>query len=734
MLAIISRNFIPKLLLIIFLSFTYNLSYGQVTLECAFENGHLPHINKSGIEIVLTNPDIPDSLDYYKDLHDNAKFDSNSQFKISKIGHTQSSLKISMDIDNDASLVTTPNKPRGFDIKTNESQILARFEIPIGSDKPSINVNGAKGELFTKLPPGSITIYGQNLNGVKKILTIPDLSPEIIDSDRTDDSCSLKLTPGLVTSKKVQMAMVFFRYDIKDNILIRDTTPFEATDIEVSSFHRLDVGHSHVYSDEISSSKQLDLTLKGDFIGLEKGKLNANSEEQIVNNINIISVNDSEMELKIQLIESVSIENMKTLKLSVTNSDSTKLFFSELSIYPTPEITEVTNTTQKSSNFIISKDLYQNFEIEGKNLDYIEIDSLQDGFEVFTQKNHKYKMVITKHFEPGTKSLKYRYGDGATIKGEGIFQIEFINPTIPQPLNQLIKIQRLTQKTNPKDQSSEIDKVTYKAETEEYDPLNLRGHMFEIKNYGPKNGLRIILVDTNANDGFGDQSINVKVTYYSSSGEVLFTENVRGYDDSKDIKLGPGQDAIPYDVTNNNNDKADYILDWGHCVFEVSHSTDFYEQKTHKRQMNYKFTIFFKGKHTTQATASFTAPPALIYYGTDEAKNELGGLPLNVGGGISISGKSKKNSYRDSDFSGGFYFAGLNFAGPNFSSPEAADSSVFINKGDFGAMLLFQYNVRKKNDQVKVPVTIGAIYTIPTNIGQTSKLAFVLGLGIMIDP
>jgi len=695
-------------LLVILLLFISQLSFSQVDnkFDWELQNSNTKiHLNHSDIGIWVKELDtIMDQIPSLKIVAD-----KNSEFvKANFISFERGKgalLKIDIQSNHD---IIGNNKL--LIVNENENSIIGHFVIPIGSDDPIIDAYNSRGELLVGGEFKQINLIGINLDGVTEIITDGKIIINEIDTrKRNNEVIPLQMKANFndyLTGTNFRCK--YLEFDPASKTLVEKLTPFFTTNIGIykSSIIELKPSQKDFYvTDILKNGGNLKLkVLKNDFMveSVDFQNLRIVPQEIIGQGSWIRLSNSNEGELNLNFIDVKSLEG-ENVFIEFDLQGTNQKYRVGFNLLPEPIITTVENNNG-DQKYIINKDIEQLIIVKGSNVDKISVVPVRtDLFEVIyrgavpSEKEFLLKLN-SDDFAPRSFNFKLLRDDNVLKT----FSLTFEEPRIPQKANSLFTLKQGTN-VYPADGSPATISINSKSEniTLTLDPALLK-------------------------DGYGKQSYNIKVNYYNTDNSLISSVDVLNNGSSEIvIREGGRPFIVELNIMDNFND---YIRPWGRAEIVISHTADFYKQQLDLKEV-FLQRINFIGKSRTSVTASLTIPPALMIYGKD-SEHRLELLPINVGFGINFSfRKDESHSYAKRNFELGAYFAGLNFAGTSNSEEQNEGDNKFINKGDIAFMALGQFNLRRTDNFVKIPILFGPGFTFPIN-GATSRGFLAFGVGI----
>jgi hypothetical protein len=663
------------------------------------------HLNRSDIGIWINGIDsIKDRVLRLKIVSD--KFSSN--ITATFVGYETGNgglIKVSIKSGNE--LIGADRKLIIIDEGTNV--IIGHILIPIGSDAPVIDGYNTRGQLLMGGASEIIEFKGQNLDGVKELLShdgktiIESISPE----ERAQNTFKANVKAISATfSRTTWYKCKYLEFDAA-TLTLKEviTTPVEVNiGIQESSTIELVTPNNNLYV--------TDIVKKGNVLTIP---VTRDLEQIIAANYNDMQVlphpmlgmgstikigNSDNGELRLVFKDAEALSGQRIYFDLATNGATIQKYRIGLNFLPEPKIVSIDNG-KGDLKFVINKDLNQYIILNGENLTDVFVTPVrEDLFNVdflsLSTSIKEFKLSLkTGNFSPGT----YRF----LIKRDNTvltdFAVLFEEPRVPQPISTLFSIVRNGQSTLPNP-----DGVTYDITS-------------------TSDNIKLVFDPVKLQDGYGTQSLNVEVKYYNPDGSLISSSNVI-INGMSAIILRKGGNISEVELDVKKNEK-DYIRPWGRTEVVISHTADFYKQQLDLKQ-TFTQTINFISKHVASLNISLTIPPALMTYGKDE-EHRVELLPINVGFGLDLTFRDPKNNFRQRNYRVGAYFAGLNFAGN--ATDDSESDRTFIKKGDIAFMVLNQIHLRRADTFVRVPLLFGAGFTFPI-AGATSRGFITAGVGI----
>ncbi len=634
-------------------------------------------------------------------------------------------------------------------------KVIGNVLFAIGCDAPEINKIETIGDLEVGNPSQiQIRFYGKNFNGISSsnIKSIGnEINGVIIKESITNTSFIATLysygsAPVNESSYKLK-----YKECTADNHKLqeKETDPL-LTNIRLISASELSIKpeKENFFISEIRNSGHLYVYIPKEGSGLDIMKTYKIIGTDYVDPTSIVmpvTLSDNKMGLDIKLKNLETFQPTRLL-IKLKRNDDGKEFCVRVNLLNNPIIDRRYND-DGNLTYIISKRKQQTLVLEGQRLKGVKLRSVNQGiFDIGVATIDENEIaefpigLIKDDFPPKKYYFKVMIGE---TEIETI-ALDFQLPSIPQEIDKLFVIQKQEtlrknagkgareerrkaikawRKAKQKAKKNGID-IPDKPGNPEPKVNNLPFGKSDI--FVPMGGEDVIftfdpkLLDKN----LGPQSLNVVINYYNPDGTLItsITEPSTG---NSNFVIRPDGPVIPISIPVKKN-YADHIREWGRAEVVISHSPDFYKQEL-DRKTSYTQTLHFVNDCRTSVSASLTIPPALFIYGKDQV-NRFEILPINVGFGLKLDFRmSEERFYLKRKIGLGLYFAGLNFADRTISS--GTQSTGFIKQGDIAFMSLFEINLRRTSDFVKIPLFIGPGFTFPIN-GLSSRGFLAFGVGI----
>lgn len=638
-----------------------------------------------------------------------------SSYKITVLGFTPGKgLLIKIDINDDPKLI---GRNRKLSLIDKDGMNIGYFMMPIGSVAPQINTYTSTGLLPISQGDRTIRIGGIGMNGIIEVNSIDGLVlVKEIEEGRDDKHINVKMQANTINAQNsTNFAFKYFDYDNTTKDLVTKTTITYTLQIRIfpSTSIELKTEENEVYIQDVISNggvlKKKVKTFNGSAIGNDGPSISIVGDGVIANKSKILFPSNASVEGEMELFFNDS-KDLKPGEIRVKMKSATNQEYSSvIKLLHDPVIKSKQN---KEGNLkFITNEPNQLLFIEGDNINNLTLlpviaNNFDIGYYGGDDKIGQYVITVTNpNITPGKYYFHLKRGNFLIET----FAIDLVPPRKPQDLTSLF---------------------LFKQKGVNIAPLQV-----PIELSIDDGDINMFIDNALVDDKKGNQSITVKIKYYDEFGNLL--DERLGHTQLGDNNIILKKTGLPVPIpVYNKSDNDDVVKPWGEARVEVSHSSDFYQQDLERKQVFIQRIIFTK-KNKTDVRVALTIPPALLIYGwrdnpTDGSKLEF--LPINVGFGAKMYFRKEKNNYYDkSKFSLGAYMAGINFAGkavgttPTDGSPT---TKPLINTGDLAFMVLGQFELRRDDNLVKLPIIFGPGFTLPIGGEKTSRAFFALGIGI----